>query len=74
MDRAIALDRHLGVAGVHDRLAFLVRLSAPDSFVNRLVAPTVAGSGLAVVLARLAAFGRAASVTADSAEEPRFGL
>lgn len=68
----VALDGHLLDAGVHDRLALLIRLCTPSGLVDRLVAPTVAGTCLAVVLRRLAAFSWTASVTAHSAEESGF--
>ena len=51
MDRPVALDWHLFDAGVHHRLAFLIRFCTPDRLTDGLVATTVTGSGLTVVLA-----------------------
>ena len=72
VDRAIALDRNLGVAGVHHRLAFLIRLGTPSRLMHSLVATTVTGASLAVVLTRFAARCRAAPVAAHPAEESGF--
>ena len=73
-NNAIALNRHLLVAGVHDSLAFLVRFRTPDGLFHRLIATAVASTGLAVVLTGLAAFCRTASVAADTAEEASLGF
>ena len=72
VNRALALDRHLFDAGVHHRLTLLVLLGTPHGLLHGLVATTVTGPRLAVVLTRLAAFGRTASVTTDPAEESGF--
>ena len=69
---AMALDRHLFDAGVHHRLAFLILLSTPDRLADRLVATTVTGAGLTVVLTRLAAFRWAMSIAAHPAEQSGF--
>ena len=73
-NNTIALNGHLFVAGIHDGLAFLIRLSTPDGLFHRLIAAAVTGAGLAVVLTGLAAFSRATSVAADTAEEASLGF
>ena len=71
-DCPVALHGHLLNAGVHDRLAFLVRFRTPGGLVDRLITATVAGACLAVVLAWFAAFGRTVSVATYAAKESGF--